>query len=82
MARRFTINAKVTPAEPNPQSSNCRPGGFAIGVVGKPTFETRRDYISVKLDDPSFPAPIYASLVETEGNKQTFALIWSRRNGN
>ncbi|MBX5141236.1 DUF736 domain-containing protein [Rhizobium lentis] len=34
-------------------------------------------YLSVKLDDPSFPAPIYASLVETEGEE--LALIWSRR---
>ena len=42
--------------------------------------ETGRDYLSVKLDDPSFPAPIYASLVEAEdGSGQN--LIWSRRNG-
>ena len=33
--------------------------------------------LSVKLDDPSFPAPIYASLVESEG--EDLALIWSRR---
>ena len=64
------------------QCSNCRVGGFAIGVVGKSTFETRREYVSIKLDGPSFPAPMYSSLVETEGDKQTFALIWSRRNGN
>jgi uncharacterized protein (DUF736 family) len=32
------------------------------------------------LDDPSFPAPIYASLVEAEDG-QSFNLIWSRRNG-
>ena len=38
---------------------------------------TERDYLSVKLDDPSFPAPIYGSLVETDeaGKHQ---LIWSR----
>ncbi|ESZ62278.1 hypothetical protein X728_11450 [Mesorhizobium sp. L103C120A0] len=37
-----------------------------------------RDYYSVKLDGPSFPAAVYASLVEadTEGD---FSLIWSRR---
>jgi uncharacterized protein (DUF736 family) len=35
------------------------------------------DYLSVKLDDPSFPAPIYASLVGAEG--EDLALIWSRR---
>ncbi|MEQ1516449.1 MAG: DUF736 domain-containing protein [Usitatibacteraceae bacterium] len=42
--------------------------------------ETNREYLSVKLDDPSFPAPIYASLVEAEDGKG-FNLIWSRRNG-
>jgi uncharacterized protein (DUF736 family) len=39
-----------------------------------------REYLSVKLDDPSFPAPIYASLVEVEG-EEGLSLIWSRRNG-
>ncbi|PPZ33727.1 DUF736 domain-containing protein, partial [Escherichia coli] len=31
-------------------------------------------------DDPSFPAPIYASLVEGEDG-EGHNLIWSRRNG-
>ena len=36
-----------------------------------------RDYISVKLDDPSFSAPIYANLFDdAEGDGYT--LIWSR----
>ena len=42
--------------------------------------QTGREYLSVKLDDPSFPAPIYASLVEAEDGK-SHNLIWSRRNG-
>jgi uncharacterized protein (DUF736 family) len=37
-------------------------------------------YLSLKLDDPSFPAPIYASLVKGEGD-DSFTLIWCRRNG-
>jgi uncharacterized protein (DUF736 family) len=36
-----------------------------------------RDYFSVKLDDPSFQAPIYANLFEDEGG-ETHTLIWSR----
>ncbi len=28
-----------------------------------------RDYLSVKLDDPSFPAPIYATLIEVQGEE-------------
>lgn len=39
--------------------------------------ETERDYISVKLDDPSFPAPIYATLIEVQG-QEGLQLIWSR----
>jgi hypothetical protein len=36
---------------------------------------SRRGYLSAKLDDPSFTAPIYANLVE---DGETFALIRSR----
>jgi uncharacterized protein (DUF736 family) len=34
----------------------------------------------VKLDDPSFPTPIYASTVKGE-DIDSFILIWSRRAG-
>ena len=43
----------------------------------KKSQDTGREYHSVKLDDPSFPAPIYATLVEVEG-EEGFSLIWSR----
>ena len=46
----------------------------------KGTRETEREYLSVKLDDPSFPASIYASLVKGEGD-DAHTLIWSHRNG-
>ncbi len=42
--------------------------------------ESGREYWSVRLDDPAFAAPLYASLVETEDDN-TFNLLWSRRNG-
>jgi uncharacterized protein (DUF736 family) len=52
-----------------------------FGAAWKKTArETGREYLSVKLDDPSFPAPIYASLVEDESG-EAHNLIWSRRNG-
>jgi uncharacterized protein (DUF736 family) len=41
-----------------------------------------REYLSVKLDDPTLPGPIFASLFEEEGG--AYNLIWSRqrsRNG-
>lgn len=41
--------------------------------------ETDRDYLSVKLENSSFPAPIYATLTEVEG-EDGYQLIWSRPN--
>jgi len=37
-----------------------------------------RDYLSVQLDDPSFPEPIRAALFEEEG---AAFLVWNRREG-
>ncbi|WP_158915885.1 DUF736 domain-containing protein [Caulobacter sp. S45] len=55
-------------------------GSTEFGAAWKKTSREDRDYLSVKLDDPSFPAPIYATLVETDDG-ETHTLIWSRRNG-
>lgn len=49
-----------------------------FGAAWKKQSDKGNSYLSVKLDDPSFAAPIYASLVETEGDDE-LALIWSRR---
>jgi len=49
-----------------------------IGAAWRKTTAEGREYISVKLDDPSFPAPIYATLVEGEA-AGSYSLIWSRR---
>ncbi len=81
----LTLNVKSVKFVPvesdNDKGPNFRvlAGATEFGAAWKKTArETQRDYHSVKLDDPSFPAPIYASLVETETEGE-FALIWSRR---
>ena len=79
----LNVKAKLTPAEgENERGPDYRivAGTTEFGAAWKKTArETGREYISVKLDDPSFPAPIYATLVEAEdGNSHS--LIWSRRN--
>ncbi|OIQ93624.1 hypothetical protein GALL_244720 [mine drainage metagenome] len=80
----LNVKAKITPAEgENERGPDFRifAGATEFGAAWKKTAkETQRDYLSVKLDDPSFPAPIYASLVEAEDGT-SFNLIWSRRNG-
>jgi len=40
--------------------------------------EQGREYLSVLLDDPSFPAPLRAALFEEDG---VAFLVWNRREG-
>lgn len=50
-------------------------GSTEFGAAWKKVSREERSYLSVKLDDPSFPAPIYASLVDAD---EGYSLIWSR----
>ena len=52
-------------------------GRAEIGAGWAKKSNEGRDYLSLKLDDPSFAAPIYANLFDDEDGK-TFNLIWSR----
>ncbi|CUJ52939.1 DUF736 domain-containing protein [Achromobacter xylosoxidans] len=81
--RTLTINAKVkiVPADKgdNGKSPDFRilAGNVEIGAAWKKIANnTDRPYLSVTLDDPSFPATIYARLIENEAGD--FDLIWSR----
>ena len=52
-------------------------GRAEIGAAWTKRSNESRDYLSVKLDDPSFTAPIFANLFDDEDGK-TYNLIWSR----
>lgn len=66
-----------TPSEKGPDF-RIYSGPVELGAAWqKHSEQSDRDYLSVKLDDPSFPAPIYATLVEVEG-VEGLQLIWSR----
>jgi uncharacterized protein (DUF736 family) len=52
-------------------------GRAEIGAAWTETSKKGREYLSVKLDDPSFAAPIFASLFDDEDGK-SFNLIWTR----
>ena len=52
-------------------------GRAEIGAAWSKRSNEGRDYLSVKLDDPSFTAPIYANLFEDE-DAEGYTLIWSR----
>jgi uncharacterized protein (DUF736 family) len=50
-------------------------GETELGAAWNKTSKAGRDYVLVKLDDPSFPAPIYANLIDADDG---YSLIWSR----
>jgi len=80
----LTLNVKakfVATEKDNDKAPDYRiiAGAIECGAAWKKTArDSDREYLSVKIDDPSFPAPIYASLVKGEGD-DSFNLIWSRR---
>ncbi len=79
--RTLTLNTKAVfrPAETdNDKAPAYRlfAGPVEIGAAWKKTSRDDREYLSVKIDDPSFPAPVYASLVQGEGDEHR--LLWSR----
>ena len=79
----LNVRAQLKPAEKaNDKAPDFRifVGTTELGAAWRQTSKDGRDYISVKLDDPSFPAPIYASLIASDDG-ETHNLIWSRRTG-
>ncbi len=50
--------------------------GVEIGAAWSKTSEADKPYLSVKLDDPSFPEAIFCRLVGK--NDGSHAMVWSR----
>ena len=80
---RFKTNARFVPVEgkTSEQSPDFRlfaPGKVELGAAWKKVSENQLTYYSVSLDDPSFPAPVYAALMPTEADPDRFNLAWSR----
>ncbi|HON31649.1 MAG TPA: DUF736 domain-containing protein [Ottowia sp.] len=71
----LNIKAKLVPNEHAPDF-RVQAAGFDIGAAWKKVSKAERPYVSVTLDDPSFPATVYARLIEDEDGTHT--LIWSR----
>ncbi len=76
----FNVKASIRPCErDNDKAPDFRvtAGGVELGAGWSRTArETGAEYRSLKLDDPSFTAPVYASLVH--GDKPEHKPIWSR----
>ena len=77
----LNVKAKLVPVDrTNEKSPDYRilAGTVEFGAAWKRTSD-RREYLSVKLDDPSFASPIFATLSTVDG-EEGFSLIWSRPN--
>ena len=83
--RTLTLNVKVRLVPSDKTSENAPDyrvvagNGLEIGAAWKKLSKAERPYLSVTLDDPSFPATLYARLVEGEDGVHN--LIWSRSKG-
>jgi uncharacterized protein (DUF736 family) len=77
----LSLNVKAAQFRPNEKADEKAPdyrifaGQTEFGAAWRKTSRENREYLSVKLDDPSFPAPIYASLVDGDDGQN---LIWAR----
>jgi uncharacterized protein (DUF736 family) len=76
-AKSVRIVAETNRTNENAPSHRIYVGRAEIGAAWSKRSEEGRDYLSLKLDDPSFIAPIYANLFDDEGG-EGFTLLWSR----
>ena len=76
----FNVKVKIIPITKNKdQGPDYRvlAGAMEIGAAWKRQSKANKPYLSVKLDDPSFAAPVNARLVD--GEDGSVNLYWSRR---
>ena len=74
-------NVRIVPengrSAENAPSHRVFVGRAEIGAAWSKRSNEGRDYLSLKLDDPSFTAPIFANLFDDEDG-EGYSLIWSR----
>ena len=75
--KNVTIVAEEASENENAPSHRVFVAKAEIGACWQKSSKEGRNYLSIKLDDPSFTAPIFASLFADEDGK-THNLIWSR----
>ena len=79
----LTIQAKAVRIIPAKKTTDGGPshrvyaGQVEVGAAWSKVSKEKRPYLSVRLDDPSLIAPVYANLLADENGK-SHNLIWSR----
>ena len=79
-----TKNVRIVPdtraTGENAPSHRVYVGRVEIGAAWSKRSNEGRSYLGLKLDDPSFTAPIFANLFDDEDG-DGYSLIWSRPSG-
>ena len=78
-AKGVRIVPDLRAAGENAPSHRILVGRAEIGAAWSKRSNEGRDYLGLKLDDPSFSYPIYANLFDDEDGEGS-SLIWSRPN--
>ena len=79
----LSLDAKDVRIVPEPNPSGNAPshrvfvGDAEVGAAWQKTTQDKRPYLSVKLDDPSFIAPVFAQLFAGEAGEHD--LVWRRQ---
>jgi uncharacterized protein (DUF736 family) len=76
-SKNVRIVSESSRARDNAPSHRIYVGRVEIGTAWSKRSAENRTYSSVKMDGPSFNAPIYANLFDDEDGED-FTLIWSR----
>ena len=79
-AKNVRIVPETNRSGDNSPSHRVYVGRVEIGAAWSKRSNEGRDYLGLKLDDPSFTAPIFANLFDDEEG-EGYSLIWSRPNG-
>ena len=79
-AKNVRIVPEANRSGENAPSHRVFAGRVEIGAAWSKRSNEGRDYLGLKLDDPSFAAPIYANLFDDEEG-EGYSLIWPRPNG-
>ncbi len=78
-ARNVRIVPEASRSGENAPSHRVFVGRAEIGAAWAKRSNEGRDFLGLKLDDPSFTAPIFANLFDDEDG-EGYGLIWSRPN--